>query len=159
MTFSCPAHRLANCRIKKAAVRGFTLIELMIVVAIVAILAAVALPSYRSYVLRSQARAASADLVALALALENRYQKTLAYPTYASSTTIAAKPSDRTGDVATNFGAWAPSQSERFTYSIVSAASTYTITATGKTGMGCTLALTHQNTRTVSGSDCGFTAW
>lgn len=43
--------------------RGFTLIELMIVVAIIAILAAIAIPAYQAYVARSQASAGLADIV------------------------------------------------------------------------------------------------
>ena len=59
--------------------RGFTLIELMITVAIVAILAAVALPSYQSYVMRSKRADAKNALLDLASRQERYFSINNAY--------------------------------------------------------------------------------
>ncbi|HET9034248.1 MAG TPA: type IV pilin protein [Dokdonella sp.] len=53
--------------------RGFTLIELMIVVAVVAILAAIALPSYDQYIRKTRRAQAKTDLLEISLALERAY--------------------------------------------------------------------------------------
>lgn len=51
---------------KRSNANGFTLIEMMIVVVIVAILAAIALPSYQQHVVRSARVQAQAELLELA---------------------------------------------------------------------------------------------
>jgi type IV pilus assembly protein PilE len=58
---------------------GFTLIEVMIVVAIVAILAAVALPSYRNYVMRGRVPEATSGLASQRVKMEQWYQDNQTY--------------------------------------------------------------------------------
>lgn len=59
---------------------GFTLIELMIVVAIIAILAAIALPSYSNYIIGSKRTEAQAEMMALAQYMERQYNASFSYP-------------------------------------------------------------------------------
>ncbi|SDZ10655.1 type IV pilus assembly protein PilE [Variovorax sp. YR634] len=79
---------------------GFTLIELMITVAIVAILAAVALPSYRQYVVRSKRSAAQAQMMDIA----NRQQQfLLANRSYADKTALTASGYALPAEVNSNY--------------------------------------------------------
>jgi type IV pilus assembly protein PilE len=65
--------------------RGFTLIELMIAVVIASILAAIAIPSYSSYIMRSRRTEAKSALLNLA-SLEERF--------FSTNNTYSSTPSD-----------------------------------------------------------------
>lgn len=67
-----------NCGRADAA-RGFTLIELMVTVAIVAIIAAVALPSYTDYLKRSKLTEAYNTLATYRASMEQYYQDNRTY--------------------------------------------------------------------------------
>jgi prepilin-type N-terminal cleavage/methylation domain-containing protein len=58
---------------------GFTLVELMITVAIVAILAAIAYPNYRNYVIRGQFADATQALAGVRANMERYYQDNRTY--------------------------------------------------------------------------------
>jgi prepilin-type N-terminal cleavage/methylation domain-containing protein len=66
---------------------GFTLIEVMIVVAIVAILAAVAIPSYRDYILRGQLVDATTLLATTRADMERYYQDNRTYSNVSAAIT------------------------------------------------------------------------
>jgi type IV pilus assembly protein PilE len=70
--------------------RGLTLIELVVVMMIVGILAAVAIPSYRDYVRRSQRSDAKDAVLALATQQEKHYLQCNAYATAIDAATDCA---------------------------------------------------------------------
>lgn len=122
------------------AQRGLTLIELMIVVVIIGIIAAIAVPAYQDSIERSRVRTAGADLVALAVALENRFQRQLSY----------------SGATTANVNWQQGSDPSHFTIAMSAGSDSYTLTATGSS---CTLTLDEKNNRTMTGSCGGLSSW
>jgi len=101
--------------------RGMTLVELLVVVVLVAVLATVAIPSYRSHVLRTHRVEARTALLALAVAQEKFF---LQHNTYATQTELSEAPPDGLGLPGTSANA-------RYVLSIDSASeSDYSATAT-----------------------------
>jgi len=71
---------------------GFTLIELMISVAIIGIISAVAYPSYQGYMKSASRSAAQADLMSLAAAMERHKAASYSYKAAANLGTDTGKP-------------------------------------------------------------------
>ena len=145
-------HRVAARR----SMLGVTLLELMAVILIIGVLASVAIPSYRQYMLRAQRAEAKSALLQLQTNQERFYLTNRTYGTAAQL--IAANLLD------------AGATSERGTYDIaipVADATTYTATATPRPGAAvdmtldtrCTsFSITAQGVRTATGS-AADTCW
>jgi type IV pilus assembly protein PilE len=102
--------------------RGFTLIELMIAVGIIAILAAIAIPSYADYVRRGRVTEAISTLSGMRVKMEQYFQDNRTYVGACGGpgTSVAPLPTSQNFVYACNIVAGPPSR--------------YTITATGNAG-------------------------
>jgi type IV pilus assembly protein PilE len=101
--------------------RGFTLIEVMVVVAIIAILAAIAIPSYTDYVRRGRITEAISTLSSFRVKMEQYFQDNRSYVGACVAGTIAPLPA----------------ATPNWTYACPGAAltaNTFTVTATGVVG-------------------------
>jgi type IV pilus assembly protein PilE len=125
-------------------VKGFTLIELMIVVAIIAILASIAMPAYNSYVLRGKFAEAASSLAGTRVKMEQYYQD---QRTYAA---VAGVPDPCVAPATVNF-----------TVSCTNVtATTYTVQAVGIAGKGTggfTFTLNQDNVKTTAAVPTGWT--
>lgn len=134
---------------ERKPVLGFTMVELLVAMVVVALLAMIAVPAYSSFIVSSRAKDAAADLMSLSLNFESYYQLQLQYPVNTMGT--IATP--------TNYAGWHPTASQYFSYTVSSSSSNYTLTATGSGSLnGCVLTLDNSNIRTATGQ-CGFSTW
>ena len=87
------------------AQKGFTLIELMIVIAIIGILAAIAIPQYQNYIARAQFAESQVMLSGLKSAIQEKVDQGKNYPAYAANKNdLGINPTGKYGTVA--YGAY-----------------------------------------------------
>jgi len=80
--------------------KGFTLIELMIVVAIIGILAAIAIPAYQDYTIRAQVSEAMSLASGVRTSVSESYSSTGVWPANNAGAGVTAAPSIRGNYVA-----------------------------------------------------------
>jgi type IV pilus assembly protein PilE len=108
---------------KRRRAAGFTLTELMVVVAIAGILAAIAIPGYRDYMIRGSRSAAQTELLELGAAQERIYLNSGAY----ASSVSAAYTGLSTGGLGITSG---KSRDNKYTLGVtLSGTQFYTLTA------------------------------
>jgi type IV pilus assembly protein PilE len=128
------------------AQHGFTLIELMIVVAVISILSAIALPSYRDYVIRGKIPDATSNLATKRVQQEQFFQDNR---TYAGGTGCAA---DTTTSRYFNFDCLGTN-----TGGAAATATTYLIEAIGKDTMaGFTYSIDQSNNKVTNAVPSGW---
>ena len=121
------AEGAARTRARRSA--GFTLIEVMIVVAVVGIIAVIAIPSYQDYIVRSKRAAARQVLLEASQYLERNYTSAGCYD-YADTTSCLARSGSATVQPSTLLSA--PSegrQSYQVTWTLTNSGQAYTLTA------------------------------
>ena len=113
---------------RRPGAAGFTLIEMMIAVALVAILASIAMPSYQAYARRGQLSEAFTTLADMRVKMEQYYQDNKFYGTSSASNTCATLPGYSAFNVST----------KHFTFQCTAGAApsqTYELKAVGAGGL------------------------
>ena len=93
MNAQCPPRQpapLRRPRTQPHRARGVTLIELMVGIAIVGVLAGIAYPNYRDYVVRGNLADASTGLATIRAQMERHFQDNRSYATVGTFTTPCA---------------------------------------------------------------------
>jgi len=110
--------------------RGFTLIELMIAVVVIAILAAIGYPSYTEYVNRGKRAEGKAALMRAAQQLERFYSLNNCYPSGTANCANAASSSAALTAVSVNAFSGDSAAASAYNLSVTTTPQAFTLTAT-----------------------------